>query len=810
MMKTYGNDTDLFGDGNRQQTDFRTVLFEYLLHWPIILLCLLAALAGAYLYLRYQAPVYNISSSVLIKQGEKNQSPTAQFASVQNLGTFSMANNFDNEVEILRSYTLIRKTVNELNLYISYSGDNRFGYDTPLYSGLPVRIWMSPEEAERLPSPMKVQIDCSVKDAVSATVSYTENDEEYIFRKSFFKLPAIFITPAGTITFSSDCDSIPDTSEWPYPLMEATIVSPSAAAGSYKRRFSAEPASDYTSIVQLSLNDESIRKGTDFLNTLVRIYNNDANEDKNQVAMRTAEFIDERIQVINDELGTTEEELAEYKQRAGLTDLNTDAQMALQENSEYEQKRADNENQQHLVRYLRDYIENPENENEVIPANVGLTDAALTNIITQYNQMMVERKRLLRTSKETSPAVINLDATISATRSTVLATLESVEEGLQITRKNLDIEAGKFRTRISNTPKQERELRDISRQQEIKANLYLMLLQKREDNAITLAAIANNGRIVEEPRGIGMVAPDSRNIYMIAVILGLLVPVGGIWLSRSLRFRIESREDLKKLTVIPVVGDIPQMKDAKKNGIMVQENRNDVIEEVFRTLRTNLQYMLRENQKVILFTSTTSNEGKSFTAANLAASFAFMEKKTVIVGLDIRNPSLGRIFGLKDTEHGITEFLASPSSTDLLSLCRQSGISPNLYILPCGIIPPNPTELVARPALDEAVRILKEKFDYVILDTAPIGLVTDTRLIARDADLCVYLCKAGYTRKNEFLLVNDLEKDERLPHFCILLNGIDMNKRKNGYYYGYGRYAKYGKYGYGRRYGYSYGYGKKS
>ena len=493
-----------------------------------------------------------------------------------------------------------------------------------------------------------------------------------------------------------------------------------------------------------------------------------------------------------------------------MTDLSTDAQLALRENSEYESKRAENINQLRLIDHLRTYIEDPNNKNEVIPVNVGLTDHALTNIIGQYNEMMIEKKRLLRTSKETSPAVINLDASIAATRKTVLATVENLEKALQITQKNLDMEAGKFRTKISNTPKQERELRDISRQQEIKADLYLLLLQKREENAITLAAKANNGRIVEEARASERhVSPQKRNSMMAAFVLGLMFPLGCIWLMRALRYKIEGREDVQSITDATIVGDIPQVKQDTAVGVVVRENRNGLMEETFRSLRTNLLYMLEEGQKVMLFTSTTASEGKSFNAANLATSLAFMGKKTVVVGLDIRNPSLTKLFHIDKQTQGITTYLYAPSSIDLLSLCQQSEVSENLYVLPCGIIPPNPTELVSRSSLDKAFEILKGNFEYIILDTAPIGMVTDTRIISRVADLCVYICRADYTRKNEFELIRELETDEKLPRFCILVNGLDMDKRKNGYYYGYGRYAKYGKYGYARKYGHSYGYGNK-
>ena len=796
-----------FFQEDEKKVDYKTIFFEYLLHWPLILVCLVAFVAGAYCYLRYQPPVYNVSSTLLIKQGDKTKSSaSSSLAYMQDLGMLSMANNFDNEVEILQSYTLMRKVVNALNLYVSYRVDERFRYDTELYKSSPLQLWMAPDEAEKLPSALQVQLDCTPQGAVAATASFEVKGEAHTVSKSFPKLPAVFITPVGTLSLSQVSDSALAQLDEPFTL-HATVVPPSVAASVCKARLTAEPTGDYTSIVRLSYNDTNIRRGVDVLNTLVTLYNNDANEDKNQVASRTAQFIDERISIINEELGTTENELADYKQRAGLTDLNTDAQLALQGSAEYNQKRADNDTQIRLVNFLRDYIDNPNNRYEVIPANVGITDAGLVNVISQYNEMLIERKRLLRTSNERNPAVINLDTSIAATRNTVLTTVASVEKALLITRHNLDLEARKYQSRVSRAPQQERELVSITRQQEIKANLYLMLLQKREENAITLAATANNGRVVEEPRPGGPVSPNRRNIYMVAFVLGLAFPIGGIYLSRLLRFKIEGRADVERITDVTIVGDVPYVNEAETHPIVVAENKNGLMEEVFRNVRTNLQYMLQEGQKIILFTSTTPGEGKSFTAANLAVSFALMERKTLIVGMDIRKPALNRLFSLSHKSAGITQYLASPVSTDLLALCQPVSISPYLYVLPGGAIPPNPTELVARKSLDEAFALLRQHFDYIILDSAPIGIVTDTRLIARVADICVYVCRADFTHKNDYALINDLKQDKKLPTLCTLINGIDMDKRKNGYYYGYGKYGKYGKYGYGKKYGYGYGYG---
>ena len=789
-----------------KRVDYKAIFFEYLLYWPVIVGVLVCFIVGAYIYLRYCEPVYSVSSTVLIKQADHSKSgSSAFFSSIQDFGSFSVANDFENELEILQSYTLIKKVVTTLGLYIDYAEDGGFGYDPVMYQTSPIQVWMAPEEADRLPSALQIQMECLPQGKVNAALHYQIGKETCSLEKSFDKLPAVFITPVGTLNLSWRTDSVSKRLNSPLSL-SATIESPSVAADKYKMHLTAEPVGDFTSIVKLTCEDVSVRRGVDFLRMLVTQYNNEANEDKNQVATRTAQFIDERIRIINAELGSTESELAEYKQRAGLTDLSADAQLALQESSEYDKQRAENTNQLRLIAFLRSYIDDPKNRYEVIPANVGLADGALVNVIAQYNELLVERKRLLRSSNENNPMLINLDASIAVTRNTVLTTVENVEKGLQITRNSLDLQAGKYQSRINRAPQQERELISITRQQEIKANLYLMLLQKREENAITLAATANNGRIIEEPRRSGLVAPNTLNIYFVALVLGLFFPIMGIYLVRLLRFKIESRVDVERITNVSVIGDVPLVDNVKTDSVVIKENENGLMEEVFRNVRTNIQYMLQEGQKVILFTSTVQGEGKSFNAANLAVSFAFMDRRTVVVGMDIRKPKLNHIFGLSGKLPGMTQFLASPSSVDLLSLCQPTAVSPNLYVLPSGAVPPNPTELVARKSLEQAIDLLKQHFDYVILDTAPIGMVTDTRLIARVADLSVYVCRAGYTHKNDFELINELEQEKKLPNLCVLINGIDMSKRKNGYYYSYGKYSKYG---YGKKYGYGYGYGNE-
>lgn len=791
---------DLYVEEKEEKTDFKAILFKYAIHWPWFLACTLLCMAGAWIYLCYTPSVYNISASVIIKDNDKNSKASSGMADLEDLGFYSSINNFDNEVEILQSRTLIKKVVEELDLYISYATKSSF-HDIELYKSSPVKVWITPEEAQKLPAPARLHL--TLQPGNKLNVKLRIGEEEY--NKQFDKLPALLTTPSGTFSFTpKDSTTVQSTQE-----IMATVSSPRSVANAYRGALSIEPTSKSTTIAQISVKSTHTQRGMDFINKLVEVYNRDANDDKNEVATKTAEFIDERIKIINGELGTTEQELETFKRDAGLTDLKSDAQLALSENSEYEKKRAENSTQLRLVQFLAGYANNPDHAYEVLPVNVGLTDTGLAELINRYNEMLLERKRLLRSSQENNPVVVNLDASIRAMRSNVLTTINSVQRGLAITQADLERQAGKYAGRITNAPGQERQLVSISRQQEIKAGLYLMLLQKREENAITLASTANNARMVDEALADAIpVSPKGKMIYLVALILGIALPVVVIYIIELLKYKIEGRADVEKITSLPIVGDVPLSEDkGKEESIVVHENQNDLMAETFRNVRTNVLYMMRSDEKVILVTSTTTGEGKTFIASNLAVSLALLGKKIVIVGLDIRKPSLNKAFNLSHRE-GISQFLANPEHTDLMSLVQVSRINTNLSILPGGPIPPNPTELVARESLSQAIDILKKHFDYIILDTAPIGMVTDTLLISRVANASIYVCRADYTHKADYTLINELSEQKKLPNLCTLINGLDMKKKKYGYYYGYGKYGKY--YGYGKKYGYGYGYGTEN
>ena len=795
---------DKLGEESEEQVNIQELLFRYLIHWPWFVVSIIICIACAWGYLRLTTPIYNISATVLIKD-EKKGGGASMSSDLEKMGLegfVSSSSNVDNEIEVLRSKSLAREVVNNLGLFVTYMDEDEFP-SKELYHTSPVLVSLTHQEADKLPGRMEINMILQPTGALG--VQITVGEKEY--QKQFDKLPAVFPTDEGTVAFFANNDTL--SAVCPENITKerhitAFINRPFSVLKEYVNSLSIAPTSKTTSVVVISLENTNTRRGRDYINKLLEMYNINANNDKNEVAQKTAEFIDERIGIISKELGSTEQDLENFKRSAGITDLSSEAQIALTGNAEYEKKRVENQTQINLVMDLQRYMKG--NEYEVLPSNIGLQDAASAGAIDRYNQMLVERKRLLRTSTENNPTIINLDTSIRAMRTNVQATLDATLKGLQITKEDLAREASRYSRRINDAPTQERQFVSIARQQEIKSGLYLMLLQKREENAITLAATANNAKIIDEALADdNPISPKKMLVYLAALVLGVGLPVGVIYLIGLTKFKIEGRADVEKLTSLPVVGDIP-LADEKTGSIAVFENQNNLMSETFRNVRTNLQFMLENGKNVILVTSTISGEGKSFISANLAISLSLLGKKVVIVGLDIRKPGLNKVFNIPKKEHGITQYLTN-TTANLMDFVQPSDINKNLFILPGGTVPPNPTELLARGGLEKAIETLKANFDYVILDTAPVGMVTDTLLIGRVADLSVYVCRADYTHKAEFTLINELAENNKLPNLCIAVNGLDLNSRKYGYYYGYGKYGKY--YGYGKRYGYGYGYGEK-
>lgn len=802
--------------------DFATIYTVLILNWKWFVLSLIICMGAAHIYLRYATPIYQSAAKLLIKDDEGSRSSFKggnSIMSATNLGIISNSNGIDNEMEILKSRTLAQQTVYDLKLYVNYRHEGKLK-DHILYGDQEVNIDMDLEHLKKLNAPMNLKITREGRN-YHVTGSYNVpidnnsfNPEAVNIDKTFSALPATIGTRVGVVRFTQNGNYMLRDGE----SLKATMIAPEIAAGKYVGNLNVTESSKTTTIVDLVLNDEIPQRAIDYLKQLAIVYNRQANEDKNEIAVRTEQFINQRLEKINAELGSTEGQLENYKKRNNMVELKMNATQAVANADQYAQKLSEANTQVALLDELTRYMNEPSNRHQPIPSNVGLSDASATSLINEYNKIALQRNQLLHSASENSPTVTPLTAQLDDLNSSIKRAMTQARAGLRIQRNSIAAQAGKYEGQINNTPEQERMLTQIGRQQEVKSGLYLMLLQKREENSISLAATADKGKLIDTPVFAGKVTPKNYMIMLIALILGLAIPAGILFLLEFFRYKIEGHNDVAKLTDLPIIADVAIASERAKTkaDIVVHENKNNLMEEIFRSLRTNLQFLLKQHDKVIMFTSTTSGEGKTFIASNVAISFALLGKKVVLVGLDVRKPRLAELFEIDDHHHGITNLLVKDEVnwSDVKEQIIPSGINDKLDILMASPVPPNPGELVTRESLEQTMEQLKEHYDYILIDTAPVGLVTDTLALGRISNATVYVCRADFTQKASFGLINSLSMEKKLPNMSIVLNGVDLSKKKYGYYYGYGKYGKYGKYGnygmYGSKgkYGYkSYGYG---
>ncbi len=760
--------------------DYRAFLQKCVIHWRWFVASVLACLILAFIYIRYTAPVYNVTAGVLIQQKDSKGGLGAALSGgalgmLSGLGGVSLSSSFDNELEIMQSRTLLKKVVTDLGLYISTAQQRITGYDIPLYKTSPIQVYMSPEEAAELESGVKIKTTYTPEGKLTAHIEYIQEEEEQEIEKTFDRLPAVCSTPVGVLSFTKNDSLLTEMrkKESGNIKLITYINSPIEVAKAYKESLTIEGGKK-TTIAQVSLQDNDKQRATDFVNYLVVCYNQDILDEKSKVVLKTSDFIRERMEVVNQELSTTESEIADFKQKSGLTDLSADAQLVLQESAKYEQLRIENQTQIRLVEFLRDYIQDPAHADEVIPANVGLKEEKLTTAIDEYNSLLAERRRLLRTSSENNPAVINLNDGIQTLQKSIQTTVASTLKGLQITQNDLERQMRQFTDRINSAPQQEREYINLARQQEIKSRLYLVLLQQREENILSLGLTTDTGRIVEETLADNApVSPKKKIVALAALFLGLCIPAGIIFLFDQFGSKIGKRSDIEKRTNIPFLAELTHNQQALTNRLVVRENQNGLIEDAFRSLRTQLLFQLDTTDKVILFTSAQGSEGTTFVASHTAASLAFLGKKVVVVDMNLRRPGLPSYFSLSTDAKGMTDYLNAPKQVRLLDLVQPSAVHANLDVLPGGALVTNSAELVSQDAFADAIRQLKEKYDYVILDTAPLPLVTDTVLIGRTADICVFVCRAGVTPKSACDYLNTLSREQKFPKLAVLLNDVE-------------------------------------
>ena len=786
--------------------DFQTIYSTLILNWKWFLLSIVLCCALAVAYVKLAPKVFQSSTKILIKDDESKKSGGAAGAAAAamsnlSLGFMSSSNGIDNESEILNSRYLVQQTIKNLKLYAEYRHGGML-VDTLIYSKQEVNVDMDTTSLKQLNAPMKLTITREggiyhVKGKYFKPIdAETFEKAPYEINKTLAKLPAQIRTKAGTLTLTQNLG---------YELKEGTelkveMISPFKASKEYFKRLTMNQTKKTANTIELTFNDESRERGVDFLNGLIDAYNYQANIDKNEIQKRTEDFINSRLAKISTELTGNDTNLEKYKQKNRMVDIGLNAKQAVLSSDQFDQELNKANMQVELLNEIGKYMDQPANKYQPIPTNVGLEDESATALIGQYNSLALTRKQLLHSASEDSPVVTPITAQLEDLMTAIKRAMLQARINMKIQRNSIADMASKYEKTIGVTPEQEKALTQIGRQQSVTSGLYLMLLQKREETSMSLASTADKAKIIEPAAFVDKVSPKGIIALLIAFILGAAIPAGIIYLRELLRSKILGHNDVEKLTQLPIVGDIPTASaNGSKGSIVIQENKSNLMSEIFRGLRTNLQLAGDDKEKVFIVTSTTTGEGKTFIASNLAMSLALLEKKTIMVGLDIRKPRMAELFGISDRQHGITNILANEECNweEVKAQIVASGVNHNLDLLMAGPTPANPGELMVRKSLKQTIALLKEHYDYVIIDTAPVGLVADTLQLSKLADRTLFVCRADFSTKSSFTYINKLDEQKKLPNISIVINDIDLSKKKFAYSYGFGKYSKNGNRSFG-------------
>lgn len=797
---------DLQEQEEQSALDFQTIYSTLILNWKWFLLSIVLCCALAVAYVKLAPKVFQSSTKILIKDDESKKSGGAAGAAAAamsnlSLGFMSSSNGIDNETEILNSRYLVQQTIKNLKLYAEYKHGGML-VDTLIYAKQEVNVDMDTTSLKQLNAPMKLTITREggiyhVKGKYFKPIdAETFEKAPYEINKTLAKLPAQIRTKAGTLTLTQNPG---------YELKEGTelkveMISPFKASKEYFKRLTMNQTKKTANTVELTFNDESRERGVDFLNGLIDAYNYQANIDKNEIQKRTEDFINSRLAKISTELTGNDTNLEKYKQKNRMVDIGLNAKQAVLSSDQFDQELNKANMQVELLNEIGKYMDQPANKYQPIPTNVGLEDESATALIGQYNSLALTRKQLLHSASEDSPVVTPITAQLEDLMTAIKRAMFQARINMKIQRNSIADMASKYEKTIGVTPEQEKALTQIGRQQSVTSGLYLMLLQKREETSMSLASTADKAKIIEPAAFVDKVSPKGIIALLIAFILGVAIPAGIIYLRELLRNKILGHDDVEKLTQLPIIGDIPTASaNGSKGNIVIQENKSNLMSEIFRGLRTNLQLAGDDKEKVFIVTSTTTGEGKTFIASNLAMSLALLEKKTIMVGLDIRKPRMAELFGISDRQHGITNILAKEECNweEVKDQIVASGVNHNFDLLMAGPTAANPGELMVRKSLKQTIALLKEHYDYVIIDTAPVGLVADTLQLSKLADRTLFVCRADFSTKSSFTYINKLDEQKKLPNISIVINDIDLSKKKFAYSYGFGKYSKNGNRSFG-------------
>ena len=754
---------------NNETIDIRELLFKYLRKWYWFVISAIVCLIIAYAYLKITNVQYQVQTTILLRK-DPGSSGLLDMSMLDGLGIPSATSKeVEDEIQVLSSKSLMKNVILSLGTETEYFAKRGFRYEE-LYPTTPLKLVVANSFNDTTKQQVEFRIERLEKE-YKIKLIYGNEKETY----KISSLNEILKTPVGIFKFQQiSTIKVGDSFKIvTYPIRVLTEA--------YCSSIKVASVTKKSNAINASIVSASSKKSEAILNKLIELYNLDAIIDKNMIASNSAAFVQERLKLIGAELLDVELNVESYKKKNNLTDISSEAELFLKSASEYDKKLAELETQLNLVGYIETYVKNNKNQYSLVPANLGIEDKSLLELMQEYNKALLERMKLRRTTNDQNPVMIQMEQQLKELRSSIIASISSIKDGLKIAKKDVLGKDAQFASKIKDVPTQERQFIEIKRQQEIKEKLYLFLLQKREENALSLASTIPSAKTVDAAyTSIVPVAPKRMMVFMLALLIGLAIPFALIYVLELLNNKISDKKDLQKLVKVPFLGSIALNKDSER--IIVREGKTTPIVEMFRLIRTNMNFMLSgKKSPVILITSSISGEGKSFTAINMAMSFALLKKKVILIGLDVRNPMLGEYMHISKA-NGISLYLSDPSYLPK-DIIIPSGFHPHLDVIPAGPIPPNPAELLMSIRLDELIEGLKADYDYIILDSAPVGIVSDTYLLNRLVDNCIYVTRQNYTPREASHLINDIYKNKRINKIAVVLNGTDESL---GYGYGYG------------------------
>ena len=770
--------------GNRKtqerEINFQWFIVTFLVHWKWFLLSIVSFLLGGYLYLRYATPIYQVASSIILKDSKRGGLGNSELSVFENMGILENNSNVDNEMEILRSRNLIEAVVIEQELYIRYVIKGKFK-DTELYNGSYTKFYTS--------TPVKVFADAKIISALNGTiylnVSLTDKSTIRVighyggreFMSEYSSLPAVLKTPIGEVLLLSDEKFLLKKE---YPL-DIQIIPPLWMAQRYMGALRLNLTDKNTTVVQLLLKETHTKRGEDFLSKLVELYNRDAMDDKNKAATNASRFISDRLIGLTDELIISEKSIEDYRKKNRITSLDVESEMLMKEDNEYEKKLVQNGTEKLLLSYLEEELNN--DNSSLLPATLGGINPSLSSGIENYNRTLLERERLLAYTSDESPVVIRVDERLNMLKEDIRAGIKALKYTLTRQEEEYAKMNKYYGGDIEDVPRRERELTELVRQQMIKANLYVDLLKRREEIDLTLAVTAPRAKVLESPLASGPIAPRRSMIYLMCLAGGFLFPFFISGFREMLNYKLSDEEEVRRLSEVPIIVSLPYVRS--NDALVVTPTATTAIVERFRLLRTNLQFTLDNvDKKSILVTSTISGEGKTFVSINLAMIFS-LKYKTLLVGLDIRRPKITDHLGLPK-QLGLISYLTG-EETDVNKLINRNVKGTNLDALVSGVVPPNPNELLIERTLDKMFADLRKQYDYIIIDSSPVGSVSDAFLLSRVSDASLFVVRKDWTPKSAIFLVNNINEEKRLNNVNLVLNAFNSGKGgRYGYGYGYG------------------------